>query len=96
MLKPLRNLVLVKREKKATMTAGGLYLPETAIEESYWVRILAVGPGEFLPDGTRRPMNAKVGSRMLLRQWCGLALDPELGFDSVCFAPDEQLEAIDE
>ena len=94
MLRPLRNLVLVQREGQASQTAGGLILPQDQIEQSLKVTVLAVGPGELLPNGERKKMNAKVGMVMLCRQWSGLRLEEHKGFLSPCVVPDEALEAI--
>jgi co-chaperonin GroES (HSP10) len=86
-LKPLRDLVLVQREAKATHTPGGLALPDTAVEESLWVIVQAAGP---------LATKAKVGSKMLLRQWCGMRLEEEKGFMSPLLVPQDLLEAVQE
>lgn len=94
MLQPLRNLVLVQRHGQPTQSSGGLFLPQDSIEQSLKVTVLAVGPGELLPNGERKKMNAKVGMVMLCRQWSGLRLEEHKGFLSPCLIPDESLEAI--
>ena len=93
-MKPLHNLVLVKREERPR-EANGLILPETMIEGSLWVKVLAVGPGEFVSKGRRKKMYAEgqEGKLMLLRQWCqGTPLEEVA--NSPFFITDDLLEAI--
>ncbi|KAI6843633.1 hypothetical protein KC340_g1123, partial [Hortaea werneckii] len=44
-LAPLLDRVLVQRVKAEAKTAGGLFLPETAVKELNEAKVLAVGPG---------------------------------------------------
>jgi co-chaperonin GroES (HSP10) len=86
-LKPLRDLVLVQRDLKRTTTASGIALPDTLGDEELWVEILAAGPIAL-------ERGIKVGSKMLLRQWCGMRLDEERGFQSQTIVQAELLEAV--
>merc|ERR1711977_782159 len=45
-LAPLLDRVLVQRVKAEAKTAGGLFLPETAVKELNETKVLAVGPGD--------------------------------------------------
>ena len=90
--------MLVKREQRAKFI-GLIALPETSIEASLWVQVLAVGPGEVNSVGIRKKMNAagQEGKLMLLRQWStGIQLDPDQGDNSAFFVHDDLLEAIKE
>lgn len=95
MLKPLHNLVLAQREPTETKM-GLIALPDDRIEQSLWVRVLAVGPGLILKNGERQRMPVKVGGRYLLRQWSGVRLEPEKNFMSPVLVPVDFLEAEDE
>lgn len=53
--------MLVRREKAQDTTTGGLFIPEQAKLKSRTGEVLAVGPGAFLTDGSRRPMSVKPG-----------------------------------
>lgn len=67
-LTPLLDRVLVQRVKAETKTAGGIFLPETAVKELNEAKVLAVGPGAFDKDGKRLPMGVKSGDRVLIPQ----------------------------
>lgn len=67
-LTPLLDRVLVQRVKAETKTAGGIFLPETAVKELNEAKVLAVGPGAFDKDGKRLPMGVKQGDKVLIPQ----------------------------
>jgi chaperonin GroES len=60
--------VLVQRAKMQAKTAGGIYLPETAVKELNEAKVLAVGPGLMDKDGKRLAMGVKAGDRVLIPQ----------------------------
>ncbi|KAI5362939.1 Putative GroES-like superfamily, chaperonin GroES, groES chaperonin family [Septoria linicola] len=70
-LTPLLDRVLVQRVKAETKTAGGIFLPETAVKELNEAKVLAVGPGAFDKDGKRLPMGVKQGDKVLIPQFGG-------------------------
>jgi len=45
MLRPIRNMVVIKRDKTDDKTPGGILVPETAKEKVTKGVVLAVGPG---------------------------------------------------
>ena len=65
---PLLDRVLVQRVKAETKTAGGIFLPESAVKELNEARVLAVGPGAMDKDGKRIAMGVTVGDRVLIPQ----------------------------
>ncbi len=64
-LKPCGDMVLIKRDKAASVTPGGLTLPEQARLPPQTGLVLAVGPGEKLPSGERSPCFVRPGQRVL-------------------------------
>ena len=70
-LKPLGGRVIVEPIEQDDMTAGGLYLPETAKEKPQEGKILAAGPGERDEDGNRIAMEVKVGDKVLYAKYSG-------------------------
>jgi chaperonin GroES len=52
-------------------TAGGIFLPDTAKKKPQEGRVVAVGPGRVLQDGTRAPMSVKVGDRVIFSKYGG-------------------------
>lgn len=69
-LMPLLDRVLVQRVKAEAKTAGGIFLPETAVKELNEARVLAVGPGNMDKEGKRLAMGVAAGDRVLIPQVC--------------------------
>ena len=70
-IKPLGDRVVVEPLEKEETTPSGLVLPETAKEKPQEGTVLAVGPGRLSDDGTRVPMDVKVGDRVLYAKYAG-------------------------
>jgi chaperonin GroES len=70
-LKPIGDRVIVRREAADEKTAGGIILPDTARNKPQRGEVLAVGPGKLKKDGTRSPMQLKVGDKVLFTSWAG-------------------------
>lgn len=70
-IKPLGDRVVVKRMEADDKSAGGIILPESAKNKPQIGEILAIGPGKLLKDGTRRPLQVKVGDKVLFTNWAG-------------------------
>lgn len=64
-LVPLADRVIVRRDEEATVTPGGIVLPDSAKEKPKLGRVLAVGTGPMLQDGKFGPMLVKEGDRVL-------------------------------
>lgn len=71
-IKPLHDRVLVERiEESEEKTAGGIIIPDTAKEKPQQGKVIAVGEGKILEDGTRRPLDVKVGDHVLFGKYSG-------------------------
>lgn len=46
MLRPIKDMVVIARDKSETRTEGGIVVPESAQEKVTRGRVLAVGPGD--------------------------------------------------
>jgi chaperonin GroES len=69
--RPLHDRVLVRRLEGETKTAGGIIIPDTAKEKPQEGEVVAVGPGARDEGGTLRPLDVKVGDRILFGKWSG-------------------------
>jgi chaperonin GroES len=69
-LAPLLDRVLVQRVKAESKTAGGIFLPDSAVKELNEAKVLAVGPGALDKDGKRVPMSVNAGDKVLIPQVC--------------------------
>ena len=65
---PLLDRVLVQRMKAEAKTAGGIFLPESAVKELNEAKVLAVGPGALNKEGKRIEPQVKPGDRVLIPQ----------------------------
>lgn len=70
-LKPLGNRVVVEPLEQEEMTAGGIYVPETAKEKPQQGVVLSVGPGDRDEDGDYIKMDVKVGDKVLFAKYSG-------------------------
>ena len=60
-IRPLHDKVILKREEVETKSAGGIVLTGSAATKSTRAKVLAVGPGRLLENGSIHPMHVKVG-----------------------------------
>jgi chaperonin GroES len=70
-LRPLGDRVVIEPSPREEMTKSGIVLPDTAKEKPQERKILSVGPGRFLEDGTREKMDVKKGDRVLYAKYAG-------------------------
>ena len=68
---PLHDRVLVRRVESDEKTAGGLIIPDSAKEKPAEGEVVAVGTGAVKEDGSRAPMDVKVGDKILFGKWNG-------------------------
>ncbi len=70
-LKPLADRLVVEPLEQEDVTAGGIFLPETAKEKPQQGKIVAAGPGRLDEDGKRVTPEVKVGDRVLYAKYSG-------------------------
>ena len=70
-IRPLHDRVVVRRTEKEETTAGGIVLPDSASEKPSQGEVLAVGPGKTLDNGDVRPVDVKVGDKVVFGQYGG-------------------------
>jgi chaperonin GroES len=58
-------------EDDAQMSAGGIYIPDTAKEKPQDGKVVAVGPGKLTDDGKRIPMELSVGDIVVYSKYGG-------------------------
>jgi chaperonin GroES len=73
-LRPLHDRVIVKRLDQETKTASGLIIPDAAAEKPDQGEILAIGNGKVQENGQVRPLEVKVGDRVLFGKYSGQAV----------------------
>jgi chaperonin GroES len=70
-LQPLGERVVVERDESEAKTAGGIVLPDTAKDKPARGKIVSVGNGRLLQDGTRGQLQVKVGDRVIFSSYAG-------------------------
>ncbi len=70
-IKPLRDRIIVKRLEEEERTKGGIIIPDTAKEKPIEGKVIAVGNGKVKEDGTKLPLEVKVGDRVLFAKYGG-------------------------
>jgi chaperonin GroES len=73
-LRPLHDRVIVKRLDQETKTASGLIIPDAAAEKPDQGEVLAIGNGKVQDNGQVRPLEVKVGDRVLFGKYSGQAV----------------------
>jgi chaperonin GroES len=70
-IRPLADRVLVQRLDAESVTSGGIVLPESAKEKPQRGKIVSVGEGKALKDGTVRKVQVKKGEEVLFSSYSG-------------------------
>ena len=70
--KPLGNRVVIEpSEGEEQVSAGVIYIPDTAKEKPQEGTIVAAGPGRLTDDGNRVPMELEVGDTVVYSKYAG-------------------------
>ncbi|MCK9489319.1 MAG: co-chaperone GroES [Xanthomonadales bacterium] len=70
-IRPLHDRVIIKRLEAETKSAGGIVIPDSATEKPIKGEVLAVGNGKILESGDKRPLDLKVGDKVLFGKYSG-------------------------
>jgi chaperonin GroES len=91
-LRPLNDRVVVKRIEEEQRTAGGIIIPDTAKEKPIQGEVVAVGTGKLMEDGSRKPLDVKVGDRVLFSKYAGTEV--KVGTEEVLIMREDDILAI--
>jgi len=90
---PLGDKLLVKRLEAEEVTRGGIVLPDTAKEKPKEGKVIALGDGKLLDDGTRAKFQVKKGDRILFTSYAGTEIQFE-GDEYLLMSEDDVLAVI--
>jgi chaperonin GroES len=76
-IRPLHDRIIVKRLEEERKTASGIVIPDTAAEKPDQGEVVAVGKGKILDDGKLRPVQVKVGDKILFGKYSGQTVKVE-------------------
>ena len=70
-IRPLADKVLIQRVEAESVTAGGIVLPDTAKEKPQRGKVVNIGDGKLLDDGSRAKFQVKKGDSVLFTSYAG-------------------------
>lgn len=70
-IRPLGDKLVIKVLEETQTTTGGIILPDSAREKPQKGEVIAVGGGKTLDNGTKEPMDVKVGEIVLFAKYGG-------------------------
>lgn len=91
-IQPLGDRVVVQREEAEEVTAGGIVLPDSAQDKPARGKVLSVGDGRLLDDGTRKALQVKKGDRVLFSSYAGEPF--KLGDQELMLMREEDILAV--
>lgn len=89
---PLNANVVVKRISADETTAGGIVLPDSAQEKPRQGRVLSVGDGRRLPDGSHAAPQVNEGDRVVFGNYAGMEVN--VGNEELLIMGEEEILAV--
>jgi chaperonin GroES len=93
-IRPLHDRVIVQRIEEEEKTKGGIIIPDTAKEKPQEGKVVAVGPGKILENGTKTTLDVKVGDKILFGKYSGTEIKIE-GEEFLMMREDDILGVIE-
>ncbi|MFW5692635.1 MAG: co-chaperone GroES [Thermoguttaceae bacterium] len=72
---PLGDNIVVKRVEAEEVSPGGIVLPDAARETPKQGRVLSIGDGQLLPNGSRARHLVAEGDRVLFSGYAGTEVE---------------------
>jgi len=91
-LKPLGDRIVVRQLDPQEKTKSGLVLPDTAKEKPQEAKVIAVGTGRLLDDGSVKALEVRNGDRVLYGKYSGTEVS--LGGEEYLILREEDVLAI--
>ena len=91
-VRPLHDRLLVRRIEEKETAKGGIIIPDTAKEKPQKGEILAVGNGKILENGTKLPLDVKVGNKILFGKYTGT--DIKIDGEEVLILREDEVLAV--
>jgi chaperonin GroES len=87
-IRPLHDRVVIRRMEEERTSAGGIVIPDSATEKPAEGEVVAVGKGKILESGDVRPLDVKVGDKVLFGKYGGTEVTVE-GEDLLVMREDD-------
>ena len=92
--KPLGDRVVIKPLEAENKTKGGIVLPDTAKEKPQEGKVVAVGKGKSLENGTVQAPEVKVGDKVLYGKYSGNEITTKDGEELLIMREEDILAVI--
>jgi len=93
-IKPLADRVVIKPLEAETKTKGGIVIPDTAKEKPQEGKVVAVGKGKVLENGSVQPLEVKVGDKVLYGKYSGNEITTKEGEELLIMREEDILAII--
>ena len=92
-VRPLHDRLVVRRIEEKETAKGGIIIPDSAKEKPQEGKVLAIGNGKILENGTKVPLDVKVGDKILFGKYSGTEIKID-GEDVLILREDEVLAVL--
>ena len=92
-IRPLNDKIVIKRLEAEEKTKGGIVLPDTAKEKPKEGKVIFLGEGKMLKDGTRAQFQVKKNDRVIFSSYAGTEIKID-GDDYLIMSEDDVLAIV--
>ncbi|MDD5130602.1 MAG: co-chaperone GroES [Candidatus Omnitrophica bacterium] len=93
-IKPLGDRIVVKPLEAENKSKGGILLPDTAKEKPQEAKVVAVGKGKVLENGTIAAPEVKVGDKVIFGKYSGNEITTKEGEELLILREEDILAII--
>jgi len=93
-IKPLHDRAVIRRLEDQRTSPGGIVIPDSAAEKPIRGEVIAIGKGKILENGDVRPMDVKVGDKVLFGKYAGTEIKVD-GEELVVMREDDIMAVIE-
>jgi chaperonin GroES len=93
-IKPLHDRAVIRRLEDQRTSPGGIVIPDSAAEKPIRGEVVAIGKGKILENGDIRPMDVRVGDKVLFGKYAGTEIKID-GEDLVVMREDDIMAVIE-
>lgn len=93
-IKPLHDRAVIRRLEDQRTSPGGIVIPDSAAEKPIRGEVVAIGKGKILENGEIRPMDVRVGDKVLFGKYAGTEIKVD-GEELVVMREDDIMAVIE-
>ena len=93
-IKPLGDRIVVKPQEAENKSKGGIVLPDTAKEKPQEAKVVAVGKGKVLENGSIQAPEVKVGDKVLYGKYSGNEITTKEGEELLILREEDILATV--